>query len=594
MKDNACKISLLACVLACATNTPATARISVKNSASYANAYNQVMAVRQQAAMENTPVATTTSATATLPVMVDDEALARKIKDNATDAMVSVSDLENCSMIYPNGLFKWGYPESGAKMGQNSQCVAVVELRDVNSNMVLAQTTLAAGDAMKCNIDMFPRSGWQNTLGKVELPADAAPTIEDVEKVLNEEQKQNAGFKIAAAAILSGVAGNMLGPKEAGDTRLLGTGKQQLVSTALAATAGAGVMAASTYSGKVAGDTIKSTAVNAVTGAVIGNMAAGMSGTGESVLNIRKCSVDGIEYDCVVGNISTVNTGNKYDLATDDKTEEIYLINLDSTLKKCEKVPFFRTPPEKCSDSKKSDCYHLAYNDLYYTCQTVSSNKLLKIGLSGGKTFDEIRKDKDSARIGMDAYAIDASGAFDKTTVENTNAPDAIYFLVTSGYKSEGATNRGYAVFSGLGNKLFGYKATEWETLRTNYSPRYFRRNSDGTVGDEVKTKVNEETGETIEEVVFTPTAQDASDGALVDFQNSARTKATLSGAAAGGALGGFTAYQGAKQEVQERWLSATREYDDSLNNFYCGTGTRYLSKYNDEVVIPNPKQSEE
>ena len=592
MKDNACKISLLACVLACATNTPATARISVKNSASYANAYNQVMAVRQQAAMENTPVATTTSATATLPVMVDDEALARKIKDNATDAMVSVSDLENCSMIYPNGLFKWGYPESGAKRGQNSQCVAVVELRDVNSNMVLAQTTLAAGDAMKCNIDMFPRSGWQDALGKVELPADEAPTIEDVEKVLNEEQKQNAGFKIAAAAILSGVAGNMLGPKEAGETRLLGTGKQQLVSTALAATAGAGVMAASTYSGKVAGDTIKSTAVNAATGAVIGNMAAGMSGTGESVLNIRKCSVDGIEQDCVVGNISTINAKDQYNLTTDGENKEIYLINLNSNLKKCDLRNSQELP--RCSDAIKSDCYHLEYNSKYYTCQTVSSNKLLKIGLSGGKTFDEIRKDKDSARNGLDAYAMNESGAFDKTTVENTNAPDAIYFLVTSGYKSEGATNRGYAVFSGLGNKLFGYKATEWETLRTNYSPRYFRRNSDGTVGDEVKTKVNEENGETIEEVVFTPTAQDASDGALVDFQNSARTKATLSGAAAGGALGGFTAYQGAKQEVQERWLSATREYDDSLNNFYCGTGTRYLSKYNDEVVIPNPKQSEE
>jgi hypothetical protein len=592
MKDNACKISLLACVLACATNTPATARISVKNSASYANAYNQVMAVRQQAAMENTPVATTTSATATLPVMVDDEALARKITNNEADAMVSVSDLENCSMIYPNGLFKWGYPESGAKMGQDSQCVAVVELRDVNSNMVLAQTTLAAGDAMKCNIDMFPRSGWQNALDKVELPADAAPTIEDVEKVLNEEQKQNAGFKIAAAAILSGVAGNMLGPKEAGDTKLLGTGKQQLVTTALAATAGAGVMAASTYSGKVAGDTIKSTAVNAATGAVIGNMAAGMSGTGESVLNIRKCSVDGIEQDCVVGNISTINQGNKYDLATDGENKEIYLINLDSTLKWCQKHNSEKI--ERCSDTKKSDCYHLEYKDNKYECQTVSSNKLLKIGLSGGKTFDEIRKDKNTARIGLEAYAMDDSGAFSKTTVGKDSVPSSVYFLATTGYKSEGATNRGYAVFSGLGNKLFGYKATEWETLRTNYSPRYFRRNSDGTVGDEVKTKVDEKSGETIEEVVFTPTAQDASDGALVDFQNSARTKATLSGAAAGGALGGFTAYQGAKQEVQERWLSATREYDDSLNNFYCGTGTRYLSKYNDEVVIPNPKQSEQ
>ncbi|MBQ7128059.1 MAG: hypothetical protein IJO18_03680 [Alphaproteobacteria bacterium] len=80
---------------------------------------------------------------------------------------------------------------------------------------------------------------------------------------------------------------------------------------------------------------------------------------------------------------------------------------------------------------------------------------------------------------------------------------------------------------------------------------------------------------------------QDAEDGALIDLGNKARLKGTLIGAGAGGALGAFTAYQGAQDEIQQRWVSAVREYKDSLQKIYCATGTRFLTHYNDTVIIP-------
>ena len=120
-------------------------------------------------------------------------------------------------------------------------------------------------------------------------------------------------MKIAAGAIIAGVAGNLLAKQDTsktGDSKIpLGTGKTQLLDTAVGAATGAGIMAVSSYTGKVAGDTIKSTAVNAASGMLIGNMMAGANG-GDSVITTTKCSVNGIEHDCVVGNY--YGTNNKH------------------------------------------------------------------------------------------------------------------------------------------------------------------------------------------------------------------------------------------------------------------------------------------
>ena len=138
MNGKVYKISLLSLILACSMNMPADARVNIRNN-SYPSSRSQMVAAQQQMmanANATNYYVTTPSATETLPVAVDDATLANDILNNTSDT-VTADDLENCSMIYPTGLFKWGIPESGIRKNQTNQCVAVVELRDANSNKVL-------------------------------------------------------------------------------------------------------------------------------------------------------------------------------------------------------------------------------------------------------------------------------------------------------------------------------------------------------------------------------------------------------------------------------------------------------------------------
>ena len=85
----------------------------------------------------------------------------------------------------------------------------------------------------------------------------------------------------------------------------------------------------------------------------------------------------------------------------------------------------------------------------------------------------------------------------------------------------------------------------------------------------------------------FDPNTVDAEDGGIIDLSNKARFKTTLTGAGVGGAMGAFSAYQGAQTDIQNRWVTAVREYNDSLQKIYCVTGDRFLGYYNDIVFIP-------
>lgn len=599
MKNKICKISLFSAVLACLVGQDTFARVNVKKAGAgnYASAYNQVNAIKQQAAYmeEQQYLATTASATDTLPVAVDDPELARSIMNN-TSTMVSAVDLDNCSMIYPNGVFKWGVPESGIRKTPAQQCIAVVELRDANSNNVLATTTLAAGDSLKCNIDSFPEAGWQNALGQVELPADEAPTLEDAEAALNQEQKQNAGIKIAAAALVGGLAGNFLGPKEAGNNKMLGTGKGQLTGTAIGAVSAAGVMAASTYSGKVAGDTIKSTAVNAAAGAVVGNMAAGASG-GEAVLEIKKCKIkpagsastgtnaqskdasssqSEIELDCIPGKLRKSGENELYRYT--ESATEVHVINYKGEV---------RTITLDAKDRTIKDEYKNKPSDFLINMY-IGGKAKSEMKNTDWENLSECYKYKPEASEGEKQWSHMGSGCTSQQNDPNT------FYIIDSG--NMGQDIRAYAMFDvPVSDKMFGWKMSDWEEFKQQYTPyAYYTRNSDGSVGSAIEyTKVvngntKQEVKEKSDQLDFRPTGRDAEDGGLVDMTNKARMKGTLTGAGVGGALGGFTGYQGAKQEVIERWEAAIREYNDSLTNFYCATGKRFLSSYNSYAEIPS------
>ncbi len=564
---------------------PADARVNIRNNRTYAEAYNQVNAMRQQGQYANTmgTTATTNSATENLPVAVDNKKLAEDILNNTSES-VTVADLDACSMIYPRGVFKWAVPDSGVRRNPTEQCVSVVELRDANTKELLATATLAAGDTMKCNVDSFPELSYSYNLkyGKVAVPADNAPTMEDVVAVMNEEQKQNAGLKIAAAAIIGAAAGNLLGPKQAGSTEYMGFGggTSRLITTAAGAAGAAGIEAASSYSGKVAGDTIKSTAVNATAGALIGNMAAGMSGS-DDILTTVKCKVDDTEYNCIPVKQQTVGP----EVANTDGV--YYLVKHDgSDTQKCT-VSGPTNPPEQITKKNNNN----------FSCETAPSLTNVKVG---GVYFAPHAKKTENPYSKATVYAKqeydnneDNSVIFKKTSFD-PNADQNTYYLIESANLIDQQAPA-YAVFSYLKPKALGYEISDWNNdAAINTSPiegatllGYYKRFNDGTVGDKITKQDDEKTYK------FKPLSRDASDGALIDLNNQARTKATLVGTAAGGALGGLSGYMGATSEVQERWVTAVREYNDSLSNFVCVTGDRPLAKYNDYIEIPEMKKTE-
>lgn len=562
MRERICKISLFSAILTCVATMPGVAAVKTKNSnRSYAAAYQQVNAWREQQEYATT---TTNAAAATLPVMVDDEKLAQSIVNNENNAP-SVSDLEACSMIYPGGNFRWGVPEYG--MQQKPQCVAVVELRHANTNAVLASTTVAAGQSIKCNIDSFPESSYNlSALSQIkELPADRAPTMEDVIAVMNEEQKQNAGLKIAAGAIIAGAAGNLLAKKDATDNTNskipIGTGKTQLIDTAIGVAAGAGIMAASSFSGKVAGDTIKSTAVNAASGMLIGNMLAGANG-GNSVIATTRCSVvekDGtkIEHDCVIGNVSKLSDENFSENGHD------FCIISDAKMVRC------------CT--KNDGTYN--YKCTHYPKSLVDIELKTKEDYNGEKIyFNKLNETFDKGVIVRYLLSEKSNDEF-TLAPEDLNDGDKVFYQIKSA-NIVGETRRAYAVFAkGTLNKPLGYKLSDWEELNSTYKPKIYGRNYDGSIATGTEF--------TADKYRFIVSSRDSDDGALIDISNPARAKGTIVGTAAGGALGGFAGYQGAKDEVSERWLSATQEYEGSLSNFVCFTGNRLLAKYNDYADIP-------
>ena len=127
---------------------------------------------------------------------------------------------------------------------------------------------------------------------------------------------------------------------------------------------------------------------------------------------------------------------------------------------------------------------------------------------------------------------------------------------------------------------------SDWREWKRVYgaSATFYMRNANGDatpLPDGVVYTINE----------FYPMLETADSGSVIDFGNKARLKGTLIGAGAGGAMGAFTAYQGAQDDIQNRWVTAVREYNDSLQKIYCITGDRFLGYYNDDIVIPRMGQ---
>ena len=529
------------CALAAMTisvSNDATAAVRVgSGSRTYADAYNQVNNTRAGINTISTDDAMD-AAIANLPVRVANKTLARRIVNGDSD-VVSMKQLSSCAEIYPTGEFAWDKPTLGLRRGQSAQCVATVELRKLNGapgggDLVLARANLASGDSVVCNISDFPADSYLEAAGTVEFPADKAPTRDDVIKVMNQEQKKGAGLKIAAGAVIGGLFGNMAGKNQVGSDSLLGGGKDKLTGTAAGVAAGAALMAGNSYAGKMGGDIILSTGVNAAAGAVMGNIIAAASAN--EVLRIERCTIDNVDTTCLRGMLIETSTPGENKIAFYNTTSR-------STVE-CDKV----------SDTEFTNC---------------EIRELLSVTVPRypGKTIDTLNSSEfNSIADGQQYYYLDTTtGVRKMTTTQPSNTDNTDTFIVIESYKLGG--KRVAAMVADVKDKAFGMTKEDWEEMKANKSNALYLRNGDGTSGGKPAD------GYKIEN--FYPMMRDAEDGGVIDLSNKARMKGTLIGSGVGGAMGAFTAYQGANDEIDERFVAAKREYDDSLTKFYCATGNR-------------------
>ena len=581
MKFNYYLLSMLYAL--CSASADAAVRVG-NASRSYAAGYQQVNAQREQiaaaAAAAAAPVATTQSADTetNLPVRVANRELAQKLSRGETDSRVSIATLDSCAMVYPNGEFAWDSPTVGNGAGGASTCVAVVELRGYQmglngSDVVLARANLAAGDAVKCNISDFPEFSYTADAAQVTFPADNEPTRADVVQVLNAEQKQNAGLRIAAGTVIGGLAGNAAGKNEIGSDSILGGGKHKTTGTIIGAISGAALMAGNAYSGKVAGDTILSTGVNAAAGSMIGNIAA----SGDSVLRIE---------DCKIPSVTVAKEKTTSDANTDDKATASANNNANADKKVAEP----QNKNSKCLWGVIRKSTALSGKNAYYNtgdettlvCKSDNTGCIREMLLNIKLAAYPDKDIETAAKQGFEKVNADPAKQFyltEKNEMKNGADPDnsAMYALISSATIADGTQIP--AMIADVNDKAFGYKRSDWAKLKSDLS------------GHTILGRTSSGTGYALDGEYsisdFYPMMVDASDGGIIDFGNKARLKGTLIGAGAGGALGAYAGYQGAQSDIENRWVTAVREYKDSLQKIYCATGKRFLGYYNDQIIIP-------
>lgn len=473
---------------------------------------------------------------------------------NGNTTTISSEQMDACNAIYPGGTFDWTKPTTGMKSGSGATCSALVELRSYNggtSYTVLATGYVAAGDAVKCNIDEFPNI--TATGREFTYPADEPPTVEDVEKVMAQENKSNAGFKILAAAVVGGLGGNLVGKGDDG----FGTNKDKLKSTAIGAASGVALMTASTQVNDYkVGSAILSTGMNAAAGAVAGNVMA----SGEEVLQIDNCKIDGAENKkCLYG---TIATDSGKDITPNGTTAYFYDYDTNTSY--------------ECTKKEQ----------IYESCRRIVLSNLKFESISGcdGADVDEKCKTELAKLVGFtlsDPNIPLSAGGILKSGDNSNHGP---YIMIKSAQTAGTRKSAMIKLADSTPNNVFGYKSEDWRKRNTDKSKLKLDNKLYDLYGNEIPdADINK----------FLPAYKSASDGSVIDFNNAARTKSTMIGAGAGGALGALSGVSGANAAIQERYLTAVREYEDSLGNIACYTGNRYLSRYNDTIVVPAMKISE-
>ena len=554
----------------------------------------------------------TVAVTKDLPIPVESNAVAELVKSGSENAPVTMSELERCSMIYPSGKFEWVSPTFGPSAGSPATCTAVVEMRTRENTLdgaeiVLARANVAAGDAVLCNISEFPEFSWLDAAGTVTFPADNPPTRAEVVRQMDEEQKGNAVVKIVSSALVGALGGNAMGQNKDGQDGIFGTSKRNWIGTAIGGVGGAGIGAAGAYGGKVGGDIAMSVGMNTMAGAITGNMLS----TGDSVLYIADCTAPTDDSDtsdtnkkgqtkkCLYGTLDEFtplgendvifyrfgdSSGAVYkcsDTADDGVTyhacERMFNLNYHNARPSCGNGCYDQNNPS----TKKPWIWEDVIKDNFKQVNTSSEIYRFKAGCVVGSDQKENCLEKSNDDMGDETNKwVKVTGARPISKRKNV----VIYNIgdVLDGEESDGKpADRGGAFGYSqkrYSNQIEGVLRSKWDA---NDLEVYNRNGATlGACADCVVTSPSNFNA-------FTPLYIDSETGAVIDLSNRARLKDTVVGAAAGGALGAFSAYQGAQTEIEDRLNAERRAYKDSLGKFYCTTGDRFLSFYNEEVVIP-------
>ena len=544
------------CFMLCTQSAQSDIRVggganNTSTTPSYAGAYQQVN-MMHQVVSENNAIDIEN-----LPVRVADENIARDVRGGGTTYGVTLESLDKCAMIFPGGKFAWDRPNAGMRTGRGATCVAEVEMRLIHGaeDIVLARAMVAAGDSIDCNISKFPSNSYTSDAGKITFPADREPTLEDVKRAMNQEQKQNAGIKTTAGTVLGGIGGYLLN-KDNPDK------SAAIKSAAIGAGIGGGVTLASTQIGKQAGDTLMGAGVNAAAGGLIGNA----SGIGGTVLQVVDCNSDDPTIKgkkCLLGILDPGENLDNYDKFYRDGR---FLVCPQNSDKPCETKQLINVVFHKNKDYN----YKNSIDD--GTGITLEQFRTDTVGAAAALNTNEMACIKDNKILATDLGA----------------CPDDQRWVRLKSAK--GSKNPVPVAIVGWEDKLFGSTDKDWVKWLAgpNATIDMVHMRVAGNKIAEPATTRFAKTNVTLSMANFHPLYIDASSGALIDINNKARAKATTIGATGGAALGGFSAYQGASDDIQNRLVAAHNEYRDSLMKIYCATGTRVLASYNDVAFIPS------
>ena len=183
----------------------------------------------------------------------------------------------------------------------------------------------------------------------------------------------------------------------------------------------------------------------------------------------------------------------------------------------------------------------------------------------------------------------------DLNDASSKEADDNNLYFIASAEKKAGLGQQ--AVVVDYKEGAFGNKTDTWESWKAgNKKATFCLRDTKGNpVADQCNNKLSKGKDNEGNDIPYTlddfnPKALSADDGSVIDFSNKARLGSTVKGAGVGGAMGAFSGYQGAQADIEDRLTQAIREYNDSLEKIYCGTGKKFLSFYNDDAGIPPMK----